>query len=348
MVRVTGNFTSEAPLSKVVADAIAAALEAGWADPKKLSQASVRAKILQSQALDSLAERLGLRVDEIEVVGEGELATYLCVAGFLEPSRTLAVSAVDRGKIRAFTRTHNNHVIIPVDKHGVLQADQIPGNSLLTLQVANGETGITQNVDEISSRAELVVLDATTSAPRSRIGDRWDGAIFSAHSWGGPSGLSFMAIRNAAKWRYPLPHIAPIRTPGGYSIPLLLGAAVALENFHEDLAKITSLNIYLRKRISETLKDAYVVGEIGSTLAHLATVVIPGGISEMFIRELEASSISIDAGSACSPMDLTPSHVLAAMGLPTEGSIRLTLRQEHSEADIDALVNALVKVRSDL
>ena len=114
------------------------------------------------------------------------------------------------------------------------------------------------------------------------------------------------------------------------------------------MAKITSLNIYLRKRISETLKDAYVVGEIGSALAHLATVVIPGGISEMFIRELEASSISIDAGSACSPMDLTPSHVLAAMGLPTEGSIRLTLRQEHSEADIDALVSALVKVRGDL
>ena len=348
MVRVTGNFTSEAPLSKVVSDAIAAALEAGWADPRKLSQASVRAKILQSQALDSLADRLGVRGDEIEVVGEGELSTYLCIAGFLDAERTLAVGAIDRGKIRAFTRTHNNHVVIPVDEKGLLQSELIPRDSLFTLQVANGETGITQDVEALSSKAELVVLDATTSAPRRAIGDHWDGAIFSAHSWGGPTGLSFMAIRNAPCWRYPLPHIAPIRTPGGYSLPLLLGAAVALENFHEDSAKISSLNLYLRKRISETLKDACVVGEIGSTLAHLATVVIPGGISEMFIRELEASSISIDAGSACSPMDLTPSHVLAAMGLPTEGSIRLTLRQEHSEADIDALVSALVKVRSDL
>lgn len=348
MVRVTGNFTSEAPLSKVVADAIAAALEAGWADPKKLSQASVRAKVLLSQALDSLAERLKVRGDEIEVVGEGELATYLCIAGFLDPSRTLAVGAIDRGKIRAFTRTHSNHVIVPVDQHGALQADHIPDNSLLTLQIANGETGITQDVDELSSKAELVVLDATASAPRSTLGNRWDGAIFSASTWGGPSGLSLMAIRNAAQWRYPLPNIAPIRTPGGYSIPLLLGAAVALENFQEDSAKIASLNLYLRKRINETLQGAFVVGEIGSSLAHLATVVIPGGISEMFIRELEASSISIDAGSACSPMDLAPSHVLAAMGLPTEGSIRLTLRQEHSEADIDALVNALVKVCGDL
>ena len=348
MVRVTGNFTSEAPLSPVVADAIAAALEAGWADPKKLSQASIRAKILQNQALESIASHLALRSDEIEVLGEGELATYLCIAGFLNPNAPLAVGAIDRGKIRAFTRTHENHVIIPVDERGALQAEHIPSNSLLTLQVANGETGITQDVQELSSRAELVVLDATHSAPRTDLGDRWDGAIFSAHSWGGPSGLSFMAIRKAAQWRYPLPHIAPIRTPGGYSVPLLLGAAVALENFREDSAKITSLNLYLRKKISEGIAGAFVVGDIGSSLPHLATVVIPGGISEMFIRELEASSISIDAGSACSPIDLTPSHVLAAMGLPTEGSIRLTLRQEHNEEDIDALVNALIKVRSDL
>ncbi len=348
MVRVTGNFTSEAPLSQVVSDAIAAALEAGWADPKKLSQASVRAKILQNQALESIADRLAMRSDEIEVLGEGELATYLCIAGFLDSEQTLAVGATDRGKIRAFTRTHSNHVVIPVDDKGALQSEHIPSNSLLTLQVANGETGITQDLQELSSRAELVVLDATHSAPRTALGDRWDGAIFSAQSWGGPSGLAFMAIRNASKWRYPLPHIAPIRTPGGHSVPLLLGAAVALENFREDTTKITALNHYLRKRISEGIAGAFVVGDSGSSLPHLATVVIPGGISEMFIRELEASSISIDAGSACSPIDLTPSHVLAAMGLPTEGSIRLTLRQEHSEEDIDALVNALIKVRSDL
>ncbi len=242
MVRVTGNFTSEAPLSPVVADAIAAALEAGWADPKKLSQASIRAKILQNQALESIADRLAMRSDEIEVLGEGELATYLCIAGFLNPNAPLAVGAIDRGKIRAFTRTHENHVIIPVDERGALQAEHIPSNSLLTLQVANGETGITQDLQELSTKAELVVLDATHSAPRTDLGDRWDGAIFSAHSWGGPSGLAFMAIRSAAQWRYPLPHIAPIRTPGGHSVPLLLGAAVALENFREDSTKITSLN----------------------------------------------------------------------------------------------------------
>ena len=348
MVRVTGNFSSEAPLPGIVASAISAAFEAGWADPKKLSQAATRSKILRSQAIESIAGRLGTRVDEIEIVGEGELATYLCIAGFLKPDRHLAVGAIDRGKIRAFTRTHHDHTIVPVDSSGALLAENIPAQSLLTLQMANGETGVIQDVENLAGRADLVVLDATASAPRVSLPSKWDGAIFSSESWGGPTGLAFMAIRSAAQWRYPLPHIAPIRTPGGYSLPLLLGAAVALENFNENKAKVGELNLYLRKAISQSLPDAQVVGNSEKSLPHKVTVIIPGGISEMFIRELEAQSITIDAGSACSPDDLTPSHVLASMGLPTEGSIRLTLRDDHTEAEIDDLVNALVKVRSDL
>jgi cysteine desulfurase len=323
VVPITGNFASETPVSKVVSTAISAAFEAGWADPKKLSQAAQRAKILQNQALEALSSGLGIRVDQIEIVGESELATYLCIAGFLEPEKQLAVGEIDRGKIRAFTRTHLNHSMIPVDAHGYLDGGKIPADSLLTLQVANGETGIRQDLEKLAARARMVVLDATYSGTRIPLGDRWDGAIFSANAWGGPSGISVMAISNPSQWRYPLPHIAPIRTPGGYSLPLLLGAAVAMENFSEDPQRIDALNLYLRQKIA---------------------ALIPGTVSEMLVRELEASAFSVDAGSACSPADLVPSHVLAAMGLPTEGSLRLTLRQEHTEADIDALVNALVEV----
>jgi cysteine desulfurase len=346
VVRVTGNFTSESPLSAIVSTAISAAFEAGWADPKKLSQASQRAKILRNQALEALASTLGIRVDQMEIVGESELATYLCIAGFLDPSKHLSVGAIDRGKIRAFTRTHANHSLIPVDGSGYLIAEKIPAESILTLQIVNGETGVKQDLDLLASKtkAKCVILDATSSAPRVSLGDRWDGAIFNAQSWGGPAGLSLMAISNSQQWRYPLPHIAPIRTPGNYSLPLLLGAAVALENFNEDRAKIDSLSHYLRQKISAALPAAIIVGENSERVSSYHTIIFPGTVSEMLVRELEASAISVDAGSACSPADLAPSHVLAAMGLPTEGSLRLTLRQDHTEADIDALVSALVEV----
>ena len=344
MVRVTGNFTSEAPLSEIVSTAISAAFEAGWADPKKLSQAAKKAKILQGHSLEALANGLGIRVDQMEIVGESELATYLCIAGFLDPHQHLSVGAVDRGKIRAFTRTHDKHSIVSVDRNGYLDSEKIPADSLLTLQVVNGETGIVQDIQSLKQKAKMVVLDATHSGSRIALGEDWDGAIFAAQAWGGPAGLSIMAIANSEQWRYPLPHIAPIRTPGGYSLPLLLGAAAAIENFKENVSKMDSLNLYLRQKISAAIPTAIIVGQGSHTLSNFQTIVIPGTISEMLVRELEANSISVDAGSACSPADLAPSHVLAAMGLPTEGSLRFTLREDHIEAEIDALVKALVEV----
>jgi cysteine desulfurase len=348
VVRVTGNFGGQAPLSEVVRSAISAAFDAGWADPKKLSQASTRSRILESQALESIATGLGLAVHEIEVVGEEELAPYLALSGFLSPTKELAIGAIDRGKIRALSRTHASHRIIPVDQHGALVADEIPKGSVLSLQVANGETGILQDLPTLSLKAECVVLDATTSGSRVDLGSNWDAAVFSSASWGGPQGIAILGIRNSAQWRYPLPHIAPIRTPGGYSLPLLLAASVALENFAEDSLHISALNQHLRKSILAAIPGTYCVGDHENSLPHLLTIILPETISEMVVRDLDAVGITVEAGSACSPVDLAPSHVLAAMGLPTEGAIRIRLRDNHNESDIDELVNALVKVCSDL
>lgn len=348
MVRVTGNFGGQAPLSEVVRSALSAAFDAGWADPKKLSQASARSRILESHALESLASALDLAVDEIEIVGEEELATFLALSGFLNPDRELAVGSIDRGKIRALTRSHDKHQIIPVDQQGRLIPASISRGSVLSLQVANGETGVCQSLKAISESAEIVVMDATTSGPRVSLGQRWDAAIFSATSWGGPAGIAIMAIRNSQKWQYPLPHIAPIRTPGGYSLPLLLAASVALENYSEDSTHLRDLNKKFRQMIVKLIPGTICVGELDDCLPHLLTVILPNTISEMVVRDLDAMGLTVEAGSACSPIDLAPSHVLAAMGLPTEGAIRIRFRDSHTHEDIDGLVQSLVKVCSDL
>jgi cysteine desulfurase len=348
VVRVTGNFGGQAPLSEVVRAGLLAAIDAGWADPRKLSQAAAKSRILESHAKESLASSLGLNVDDIEVLGEEELATYLAISGFLSPDTHLRVGAIDRGKIRALAQNRKNHHVHPVDENGLLLLEKISRNSVLSLQVANGETGICQNIESATESADIIVMDATVSGPRVPLGQRWDAAIFSSTSWGGPTGLAIMAIRNSARWRYPLPHIAPIRTPGGYSLPLLLAASVALENFTEDREHLERLNQRIRTHLIDLIPGTICVGDLENSLPHLLTVIIHNANSEMIVRELEAMGITVEAGSACSPVNLTPSHVLAAMGLPTEGAIRIRIRQEHTESDIDELVKALAQVCSNL
>ena len=98
----------------------------------------------------------------------------------------------------------------------------------LSLQLANSETGVIQRNPQIAFSS--IAIDATTSGAQVPLPDKWDTALFDATSWAGPSGLGILAV-NSAKYRYPIPHIAPIRAPGTYSLPLLIAAAVALENY---------------------------------------------------------------------------------------------------------------------
>ena len=64
------------------------------------------------------------------------------------------------------------------------------------------------------------------------------------------------------------------------------------------------------------------------------------------MRELAARSLDVDSGSACSPADLQPSHVLAAMGYPTDGHLLITLKSGMTRDDIQGLTRALIEITS--
>jgi cysteine desulfurase len=76
----------------------------------------------------------------------------------------------------------------------------------------------------------------------------------------------------------------------------------------------------------------------------LFSVVVLGVAGEPAIRELASLGFVVDSGSACSPEDLQPSHVLAAMGYETKGHLRFTLHAETTQEDISELATALKAV----
>jgi len=87
--------------------------------------------------------------------------------------------------------------------------------------------------------------------------------------------------------------------------------------------------------------------ESGAQSRYLS-LIIEGFSSEEVLRSLLQRDISVDAGSACSPEDLTPSHVIASMGFPTTGHLRLTLHPGHTEEDIKALARSIDDVLTAL
>jgi cysteine desulfurase len=342
VVQLTRNFTSEAPLSRAVLEAIFATFEDGWADPKKLSQASSKARQLRQQSLEAIASAIGLTADCIEPLGEPNLGYLLAINGFLTPESTLITTTVDVGKARAVARAFTgSQESWGVDQNGAVIAGSLPSSpTVLLLQTSNGETGVAQDIAQLAlelRNEDHLIIDATQSIDSlNEYSTRSSAVIGNASSWGGPAGLGFIAINNRPKFRYPLPHIAPISAPGSYSLPLLVGAALALE-LHSPDASIEN-RLTAASKLSE-LPGVNVIAP--QSPSPYLSFLIDGYAAEEVQRELSALDIAIDAGSACSPENLAPSHVIAAMEYPTTGHMRATFR---SDSNIDYLVTSLAEV----
>jgi len=351
VVRVTGNFQSETALNSLAAQAFLAALDSGWADPKKIGQSPSRAAHLRTNALESLATNLGLKADQIEISGEVGLGYFLSLGGFLAPQRKLFYGAGDRSGVIATARSHlGDSQIIPLSREGTLDfsAVELTTNSVLSFQLANGETGAINKVPEQLPNDLLIAIDATASGAREPLPEKWSSAVFDSRAWEGPAGLAVVAIADSANWKNPLPHISAVRrTYGTFSLPLLIASAVALENFKPDDKNIRKMSAKIRSEISREIPGSRIAGDLENSMPHLTSLVIPGCNGEEILRGLSARGLSVDSGSACTAMNLQPSHVLAAMGLPTDGNIRITLHAETTAEEVELLINALVdEVRS--
>jgi len=338
VVRVTSNFAAESPLHPKAREAFLAALDAGWADPRKVSQAADKAAILKGHAIESIASGLGVRVEQVEILGEPCLGHYLALGGLLTPDATLVYGAADRSEVIAVARSHNGPVQeLPVDGDGQLISMQpLPKKSVLAFQLANIETGVIQ---QRTIQADFMAVDATASGPRTPLPEGWSTAIFDAKSWQGPAGLGVLAIADNKRWRSPLPHISSIRVPYSHSLPLLMCAAVSLEAFNKDESHIRELNSLMRSLLS----SATIAGRLEQSLPHLLSLCFERCDGEELLRMLKVEGFSADSGSACTAMDLAPSHVLSTMGLPTQGNVRIAIHPDATADDVSAFADKLLK-----
>ena len=337
MVHITGNFLAESPLSPKAREAFGDAIDQGWSDPLKLSHSAAKARILRNEALASLAENLALRPDEIEILGEPSLGHFYAICGLLRPEETLIYSSVDRKEVFAIARGREKSIEVPVLPTGridVIALEKISAREgVFALQVANGETGVIQDVEELLPYAENFRLACDYSAAGARVSlpSRWDSAFFDAKSWQGPQGIGIVAIRGGASWRNPLPHIGHTRTPQSASLPLMIAAAVALEEWSKEF----------RESIAATVENCDIAGDLHDSLPTINSLSFLYVEGEELLRKLEQSGFSVDSGSACTAEDLQPSHVLAAMGLLTHGNIRVTLHHGITDSQVKALTAAI-------
>lgn len=308
--------------------------------------------------MESMAENLRLRADEIEILGEPSLGHFYSIAGLLGPKEALVYSKIDRKEVIAIARDHQGTFALGVEPSGRIDPGSLrvytERDGVLALQIANGETGVIQDVEALIANAGVLRIAADFSSVGTRVPlpSRWDTAYFDARSWQGPQGVGVLAIHTGAKWKNPLPHLGRARTPQSASLPLTITAAVALEEWQENQKaenlRLRTFSIDLREQVSSSIEDCDIAGDLAQSLPHITSFSFLYVEGEELLRRLDAAGFAVDSGSACTAEDLAPSHVLAEMGVLTHGNIRINLHRDATASQVTKLAEAIKVAVTDL
>jgi cysteine desulfurase len=359
------DTASSEPLHPAAREVMLAALDQGYADPRRLHGAARNARLILDNAREVVAECLGVRRDEVSFTASGTDAVHRGLLGLLGPTGTVVTSAVEHSAVLHAAvwhaaRSGRKHQTVAVDRLGRADVDGYAdavrsGVAAAALQSANHEVGTVQPVTEAAAALGDVPLfvDAGASMGRLPLPDGWAVASGSAHKWGGPAGVGVLLVRKGVRWTNPFPVDDRVddRVSGFENVPAALGAAAALQAAVAEREEVSARQFALVDRIRArvaAIPDVEVVGDPVGRLPHLVTFSFLYVDGEAIVDALNRRGFQVASGSACTASTLEPSHVLAAMGVLTHGNVRVSLTRETTEADVDAFLGVLPGVVAEI
>ncbi|MFD4510536.1 cysteine desulfurase/sulfurtransferase TusA family protein [Streptomyces sp. NPDC058457] len=358
------DAASAAPLHPVARQALLASLDDGWADPSRLYREGRKARVLLDAAREAAAEAVGCRPDELTFTPSGTQAVHAGVAGALagrrRVGRHLIVSAVEHSSVlhsaEVFEAGGGQVTRVPVERTGAVETESYasalrPDTALACLQSANHEVGTVQPVAAVAEvcRAAGVPLlvDAAQSLGWGRVEGDWSLLTASAHKWGGPSGVGLLVVRKGVRFaaQGAVDERESGRAPGFENLPAIVAAAASLRAVRaeagQEAGRLRELTARIRARVAESVPDVEVVGDAERRLPGIVTFSCLYVDGETLLHELDREGFSVSSGSSCTSSTLTPSHVLKAMGVLSEGNVRVSLPAGAAGADVDRFLEVL-------
>jgi cysteine desulfurase len=339
MARVYLDHNATAPLR---AEAKAAMLEAMElvGNPSSVHAEGRAAKGVMERARGQLAEALGAQAADIVFVSGSTEAAALALAG-----RGLHGAAIEHDAVRAWVTED-----LPVDAAGRVTVSD-PGAS--TLQLANSETGIVQELPE-----GLAVSDWTQGFGKMPVAFDWSGvemAFVSAHKIGGPKGIGALILKRglgvAARIRGGGQEMG--RRSGTENLIGIAGFGAAALAATQDLEsgawdRVDKLRNILEKTLEPRANGTIFVGKGNARLPNTSLMVTPGWKGETQVMQMDLAGFAVSAGSACSSGKVKASGVLRAMGLgeaEASSALRVSLGPETTEAEVMAFAEAWLTAR---
>jgi cysteine desulfurase len=328
-------------------------------------------------AREQVAKALGAEPDEIYFTSGGSESDNWAIKGVASANRKkgnhIITSKIEHHAVlhtceylekEGFTVTY-----LPVDQYGLVDPAELEKaitdqTILITIMYANNEIGTIEPVAELGAIARKHKIPFHTDAvqvignvPVDVKTQNIDILSLSAHKFYGPKGVGALYIRKGTKIDN-LIHGGGQerrRRAGTENIAGIVGLGKAIELATADIEghnrRIRALRDRLMKGILDKIPDAHLNGHPEKRLVGNINISFKFIEGEGILLWLDDEGICASTGSACTSGSLEPSHVLLATGLPVEishGSLRLTLGNVNTDADVDFVLEVLPKVVSRL
>ncbi|HEX3218141.1 MAG TPA: cysteine desulfurase family protein [Aestuariivirgaceae bacterium] len=352
------DHNASSPLRPEARQAMLEALDAGGNASSVHGEGRAARNLIES-AREELARSLGVPPRSVVFTSGGTEANALALRG--SGAERLIVSAVEHASVRAAAEQSGRAVDqFTVDSDGIVDLACLarslaagPKNALVSLMLANNETGAIQPVAEAAElthrHGAIIHCDAAQAVGRMAVD--WQGLgvdlmTLSAHKFGGPQGVGALLIR-------PGTSMLPLIGGGGQEFHLrggtenvaaICGMAAAFRSaLGDDADSMAAGRNRLESRLKAVSPALRIFAEGVRRLPNTSCFALEGLLAETAVMAFDLLGVAVSSGSACSSGKVGRSHVLEAMGVPAglaRSAVRVSLGWNTTERDLTRLVEA--------
>jgi len=360
------DWNATAKLRPEAQAAVTAALDV-TGNPSSVHGAGRAARRLIEDARDKVAALVGVTARDVVFTSGGTEANMLALSPAL--GAELLVSAIEHPSVRSGGRFAAAEDIA-VTAAGVVDLAalerQLAGRArpLVSLMLANNETGVIQPVVEVAAVVHaaggLLHVDAVQGPGRIACDFKALGAdlmTLSSHKIGGPQGVGALIRRDGLALDPQIKGGGQERgtRAGTENVAGIAGFGAAAEAVRQGWTGEANRMAALRDRLEAGIKavapKAVIFGHEAVRLPNTTLFSVPGMKAETAVIAFDLEGVAVSSGAACSSGKVSPSHVLAAMGAVPElarGAIRVSLGYATSDEDVGTILKAWEKLSESL
>ncbi|MGE0044930.1 MAG: cysteine desulfurase family protein [Hyphomonadaceae bacterium] len=360
------DHNAGSPIRPEAAEAVVRAFAIGG-NPSSVHARGRAARKLMEDAREQVATSVGASAENVIFTSGATEALHLALRAVRGVAQSLVLSAIEHDALwEEAPNVDLPRFVAPMNGDGAVDLaalEQIlaeaPRPALVAVMLANNETGAVQPIARAATLVReaggMLLVDAAQGLGRIPVSlADLDASylVLSSHKIGGPQGAGALILASGAPFAITQGGGGQERgrRPGTENVPAIVGFGVAAElAARDDAARVRALRDRFEAALLKIEPNAAIFARDAVRLPNTSLFAIPGWRAETALIALDLEGVCASSGAACSSGKVRASRVLTAMGVSPDlarCALRVSFGWSSMEADVDAALNALTKLRA--